>query len=150
MKKKAPNQANSQDGHNICQKHTAHKKTACFYSGIDDQGEPKSQDRNGYRRTHDINKSVIEGLEKYRVFKNIDVVVQPNEFRLCYDVIPGETQINSPEHRSILEDHKEENRRQDEQDSPKLNPRLIAQLPPGYGDLGSPYPKHSFSPISGS
>jgi hypothetical protein len=51
--------ANTQDGLNICQEHTAHKKTVSFNSGIDNKGEPKSQDRNGYRRTHDINKSVI-------------------------------------------------------------------------------------------
>jgi hypothetical protein len=52
--------ANSQDGHNIFQKHTTHRKTACLYSGITDQGEPKFQDRNGDRGTPDINKRVIE------------------------------------------------------------------------------------------
>jgi hypothetical protein len=61
------------DGHNTFQNRTAHRKTGCLYSGITDQGEPKSPDRNGYRRTHDINKPAIEGLAKYRVFENIDV-----------------------------------------------------------------------------
>ena len=56
--------------------------------------------------------------------------VEPQGLRWRYHVVGRETQLDSPYHRTVLEDGEEQQSRQDEAEAPKLNAAAVVQPPP--------------------